>query len=235
MYEQGKTYLLSFPTNGMNIETRQVARYPIGLPVKFIKEQPEYVICVEPHGEPVAFPKTPSWETREIDLFNIEIIDPERPTLVENSQADQRWEIFTQPHGYRWYIDVLRNKYTTAYADWEMGFHHDGIRYILEAAQVMLSGDDQDFVNAVCDLALLFYEDDSPGWYRETPREVARQGAFSTVQTIYDMLTLHYTVKTGGDWKLEEGKFKLEDLEVCVDDWGKEPGEGNEDEGDSEL
>ena len=113
-FERGKVYKLSFPCDGMNIETRQTARYPIGLPVKFIVERDispseKYYIVVEPHGGVIAFPLTPVWNQHPQELFDPETSIQTISTLEEypsEEEADAQWKIYNEPDAHRWYFYI---------------------------------------------------------------------------------------------------------------------------------
>lgn len=215
-FERGKIYKLSFPSDGMNIETRQTARYPIGLPVKFIVERDispteKYYIVVEPFGGVIAFPLTPIWNQNPLELFDPETSVQTINTLEEypsEEEADAQWKIYTEPHMYRWYFDVLRAKNLTSYADWECGWTEIAIQDMLEVGKVMLGAYSQDMINAILDISLLLYCGDNPEWVTEEDKRFRESMAYKVVECVESMLTLAYTVKTGKNWNLEEGKLE---------------------------
>lgn len=216
-YEPGKTYLLSFPSDGMDLETRQMSRYPIALPVKFIEKKDRYIIVVEPKGSAIALPYNPRWnQSTEQALF--QPYDPEEDDILEESdKADELWKIYTNPEEHRWYFDLIRHTYKKPiYADWECGWKKEGIELVLGAASLWFNDDhEQEYINACCDIALLLLEDDHPGWYIEVPENEAQTAALMILQTVDSMFTFNYTVKAG-NWDLEERKFKAGNLEVDI-------------------
>ena len=216
-YERGKVYKLSFPCDGMNIETRQTARYPIGLPVKFIVERDispseKYYIVVEPHGGVIAFPLTPIWNQNPLELFDPETSVQTISTLEEypsEEEADAQWELYTNPELNRWHFEIIRaNNPPTGYADWECGYSEIAIQHMLEVGKIMLGGYSQDMINAILDISLLLYGGDNPEWVTEEDKRFRESMAYKVVECVESMLTLAYTVKTGKNWNLEEGKLE---------------------------
>jgi len=212
-YVRGKVYYLSAPSDGQNMETGQVARYPVGLPVKFIQKKKDRFIVVEPKGSAAAFPLRPVWSMGQtIDIFSVETgFIGEKPTLAaydSEEAGESEWERYSNPVPHRWYFDILRASQTEKhYADWECGWGSKGIENILEAGKLILEGEDQEYINAVLDIALLFYEDDAPRWYEEQPEQEGRNTAFLIVETVHSFLRCSYIVKSDCTWDLEGGKL----------------------------
>ena len=227
-YEPGKIYRLKAPSDGW-IEG-QIVRFPVGLPVKFVEKGRDRFIVIEPKGQTVEFPLQYVWRLgrKDVNIFKTGYTeDPERYLLVayeSEEVAEKQWEKYTQPEKYRWYIDSLRKELgSTAYSDWECGWSKSDIKYILKAATMrfVINGQlqyPQEFIDAICDIALLIYGNDAPGWSEEVPPQVAEETAFVCLAAVEEVLTHHYFVQTEGEWNLLEKKFTHEDLEITTEE-----------------
>lgn len=217
-FEKGKIYKLSYPTDGMNIETRRPARYPVGLPVKFIVERDispseKYYIVVEPQGGVIALPLKPVWNQNIQELFNPETSNSDICTLKtygSEEEADAQWKIYTDPDPHRWYIELLRvNAPVKGYIDWECGWSEESIQYMLEVGELLLKEMyPQEMINAILDISLLLFNGDNPEWVTEEDKRFCESMAFKVVECVEAMLTTIYTVKTGKNWNLDEGKLE---------------------------
>jgi len=93
-----KLYMLQWPEDGTDVTTGEVARYPIGLPVRLIEERDDTVVVLEPHGDLVSFPK--------------DAVGP-------GTDLEAEWEFYRHPERHRIYVDRLRSKLVTSCVDWE--------------------------------------------------------------------------------------------------------------------
>lgn len=228
----GKIYRLRLPSDG--IGDNGIARYPIGLPVELMSIEPDSFVVKEPHGTIVYFPYRSVWNQKG-NIFEMGLQKCGEYLLEEfktQEEAKRVWKIYAEPEKYRWYVDDLRDKLKeSVYSDWECGWQEGGIRHILEAARVMMGGISgksiysQETINAVCDIALLIFENDSPGWYEEISQEdnlteirydSAQEAAYFVVSTILELMNHDYFVKSTGTWNLKEKKFIHDKFEVAL-------------------
>ena len=231
-YEPGKIYRLKAPSDGWI--AGKIVRFPVGLPVKFVEKGRDRFIVIEPKGQAVEFPLQYVWRLgrKDVNIFKVGYTeDPKRYLLgayEDEEVAEKQWKAYTQPEKNRWYIDVLRQEHkSNVYSDWECGWSKSDIKYILKAAttRFVINGElqyPQEFIDAICDIALLIYGNDAPGWSEEVSPQVAEEAAFVCLAAVEEVLTHNYLVKSGGVWNLLEKKFTHEELEITTEEEEKE-------------
>ncbi len=214
-YKAGKVYRLRAPSDGLG--KGGIARYPVGLPVKFLSRTGNSFIVQEPDGEEAHFPLRPVWDQAgSIFVLGLQGDDP---LLLEEFSSDENaqyvWDLYTSPEKNRWSIDDLRTKMKRGiYSDWECGWSEKGIRNILKAAVLILDEEPQEIIDAIADIALLIYEGDNAGWCEEVSEDEAYTTALQTVMAVQQMLDHSYYVKTGGTWDLKNGEFTHREFKV---------------------
>ena len=227
MYEVGKIYRLGAPSNG--VIGGRIVRFPMGLPVKLVRQHEDYFEVVEPYGETVLFPltfvrslgrkMTPEelFEEGAKNVGKVPLLLEEFPSKEE---AEKAWNEYAEGQN-RWYIDSLRERLgKSVYSDWEVGFSENDVKYILKAARLFLTradGEpiyDEDIINAICDIALNIYSGDSPGWTEDVEPKVAENVAAAVVMAVEQMLTHSYFVRSGGTWDLRKKQFRVGDTVV---------------------
>ncbi len=217
-YKVGKIYRLRAPSDG--VSKKKIARYPVGLPVRFKSKTGNSFIVQEPHGGEVHFPLRPVWnQTGSIFVLGCQGTDP---LLLEEFSSDKNaeyiWNLYANPDQNRWHVDDLREKMKSSiYSDWECGHSPGGIDNILTAARLLLTVGEhepiysQEVVNAICDISLLIYGGDDPGWCEEVDHGEAQEAAFHVVNTVMHLMDHNYFVKSGGNWDLKDEVFTLKD------------------------
>jgi len=218
MFEKGKIYRLSFPTDGLIEQT--VKRFPIGLPVKFVAQREDRFEVVEPRGKTVFLPLKPVWRLgRNVDIFADEPVVDEitLEPYPNEEQAEKEWHVYAHPDENRWYVDKLRDLFGRhIYCDWECGWDTHDLQVFLKAAQDCIDLDGEQ-LTAVLDIAFGIFSGDFPGWTNDVDEAEAIQIATAIIMTVHDMLSVRYFVKTGGHWNLKEGSFEHDSFKVTAD------------------
>ncbi len=212
-YKADKVYRLRAPSDGLG--KGGIARYPVGLPVRFIRKTHDGFNVREPHGTFVVFPLRPVWDQGP-DMFR-RGTQGDDPLLLEEFSSDENaeyaWNLYANPEQNRWYVDDLREKMKSdVYSDWECGHSATGISHILAAARLLLTiGDEpiysQEVTNAICDISLLIYEGDDAGWCEEVDHAEAQEVAFHVVNTVLQLMDHDYFVRSQHTWNLKDGSF----------------------------
>jgi len=231
VYVKDKIYFLGMPSDGLCND--QIVRFPIGLPVKFVRQTEDRLIVIEPHGDIVEFPLTCVWRLGEdIDIFKkgVEQREAGEPLLLKEfateKAAQECWYRFTHPDEFRWYPASLNDKFAYAYCDYEAmwGMPVRAIQAILsEIHDMMYRGsyfrelkgdavvwmkDAEELATAIADITLLVTAGEGDIAPEDEP--FVKQ----TVHTVYDLLTTKYYVKSGAVWDFENRKFVSDDVIV---------------------
>ncbi len=218
-YKPGRIYRLSAPSDGQG-QDGVIARYPVGLPVMLVEKSHDLFIVREPHGKLTSFPLRMVWRMGEdVDIFEEGVKGDGELLLQEfpsEEDAERIWGLYVNPEQNRHYVDNLRQEMKdTVYSDWECGHSAQGISHILSVARLLLTIGDyepvysQEVTNAICDIALLIFEGDMPGWCEEVSPDEAEQVAYHVVNTILQLMDHSYFVKTRGTWDLKDRAFNL--------------------------
>jgi len=222
-YKRGKIYRLSAPSDGRDVQSNVIARYPIGLPVVFDRELPDRIEVVEPHGHVVQLPLVPVWRIgQNVDIFKegLKLMRQDLPSILEEypseDKAKKEWERYTHPEKYRWYVAKLNKKYGTCYCDFEamISIPKRTIQTILdEISRNLYLKENDELYQAVADISLLIAAGDGGDIETKQDEEYVRTIVFA----VHELLTTKYYVKSGCHWDFENRKFVCDDLEVKVD------------------
>jgi len=206
--EKGKIYVLSSPSDGMI--KGQIARFPIGLPVKLLEQKDDRFVVEDPKGQIVEFPLR-AVQNQAVNIF---MMGKGKPNLlVESEKAEKKWDRLTCPEKHRWYVEKINNEFGYAMCDFEglWCIPARTIVHILKAGRNIFRADDPDELKqATADITILIAAGDGEA---ECSDEEFHENIVNIMDTVYTMLSSKYFVKAGGKWKFaqcdEKGKVVI--------------------------